>query len=100
MHFDAARTIIDCFICYIRVKLFAQVFQRHLRRSLYVKKMIAYAVTCFTLHSHNIQRADLHIANSRNSSWLPTQIHSVYLKKIKEDILHKIYTEKGTIIGI
>ena len=65
-----------------------------------MKKMIANAVTCFTLHSHNIQRADLHIANSRNSSWLPTQIHSVYLKKIKEDILHKIYTEKGTIIGI
>ena len=35
---------------------------------------------CFTLHSHNIQRADQHIANSRNSC-LPTRIHPVYLKK-------------------
>ena len=36
---------------------------------------------CFTLHSHNIQRADQHIANSRNSSCcLPTRIHPVYLK--------------------
>ena len=36
---------------------------------------------CFTLHSHSIQRADQHIANSRNSSCLPTRIHPVYLKK-------------------
>ena len=36
---------------------------------------------CFTLHNHNIQRADQHIANSRNSSCcLPTRIHPVYLK--------------------
>ena len=35
---------------------------------------------CFTLHSHSIQRADQHIANSRNSC-LPTRIHSVYLKE-------------------
>ena len=35
---------------------------------------------CFTLHSYNIQRADQHIANSRNSC-LPTRIHPVYLKK-------------------
>ena len=35
---------------------------------------------CFTLHSHSIQRADQHIANSRNSC-LPTRIHPVYLKK-------------------
>ena len=54
---------------------------------------------CFTLHSHNIQRADQHIANSRNSC-LPTRIHPVCLKKITEDILHKIYTEKGAVIGI
>ena len=31
---------------------------------------------CFTSHSHSIQRADQHIANSRNSC-LPTRIHSV-----------------------
>ena len=31
---------------------------------------------CFTLHSHSIQRADQHIANSRNSC-LPTRIHPV-----------------------
>ena len=36
---------------------------------------------CFTLHSHSIQRPDLRIANSRNSSCLPTRIHPVYLKK-------------------
>ena len=35
---------------------------------------------CFTLHSYSIQRADQHIANSRNSC-LPTKIHAVYLKK-------------------
>ena len=33
---------------------------------------------CFTLHSHNIQRADQH--NSRNSC-LPTRIHPVQVKK-------------------
>ena len=31
---------------------------------------------------------------------LLTTIPSVYLKKITEDILHKIYTEKGAIISI
>ena len=31
---------------------------------------------CFTLHSYSIQRADQHIANSRNSC-LPTRIHPV-----------------------
>ena len=54
---------------------------------------------CITLHSYSIQRADQDIDNSRNSC-LPTRIHPVYLKKITEDILHKIYTEKGAIIGI
>ena len=29
---------------------------------------------CFTLHSHSIQRADQHLANSRNGC-LPTRIH-------------------------
>ena len=50
---------------------------------------------CFTLHSHSIQRADQHIANSRNSC-LPTRIHPVYLKKS----LKTFYTEKGVITGI
>ena len=54
---------------------------------------------CFTLHSHSIQRAEQHICNSRNSC-LTTRIHLVELKKITEDILHKIYTRKGGIIGI
>ena len=42
-----------------------------------------------------------YIANSRNSC-LHTRIHSVYLKKyvFTENILHKIYTEKGAMIGI
>ena len=55
---------------------------------------------CFTLHSDSIQRVDQYIANSRNSSCLPTRIHPMYLKKITEDILHKICTEEGAIIGI
>ena len=59
-----------------------------------------FSLMCFTLHSHSIQRADQHIANSRNSSCLPTRIHPMYLKKITEDILHKIYTEKDAVIGI
>ena len=33
-----------------------------------------YSFLCFTLHSHSIQRADQHEANSRNSC-LPTRIH-------------------------
>ena len=33
-----------------------------------------YSFLCFTLHSHSIQRADQHVANSRNSC-LPTRIH-------------------------
>ena len=39
------------------------------------------------------------IANSRHSC-LPTRLHSVQLKKITEDILHKIYTEEGAITGL
>ena len=35
---------------------------------------------CFTLNSHRIQRADQHIANSRNSCLL-TRMHTVQLKK-------------------
>ena len=35
---------------------------------------------CFTLQSYSIQRADQHIANSRNSC-LPIRIHPMYLKK-------------------
>ena len=56
-----------------------------------------YSFMCFTLDSYSIQRTDQHIANSRNSC-LPTRIHLP--KKITEGILHKIYTEKGVIIGI
>ena len=49
---------------------------------------------CFTLHSNNIQRADLHIANSRNSSCLPTRIHPVYLKKSQKTFYIKV-TQKS-----
>ena len=51
------------------------------------------SVMCFTLHSHSIQRADQHIANSRNSSCLPTRIHPVYLKKSHETFYIK-FTQK------
>ena len=48
---------------------------------------------CFTLHSHNIQRADQHIANSRKCSCLPTRIHPVYLKKSQKTFYIK-FTQK------
>ena len=48
---------------------------------------------CFTLHSHSIQRADQHMFFTYYDT-------SSVAKKITEDILHKIYTEKGAIIGI
>ena len=54
---------------------------------------------CFTLRSYSIQRADQHIADSRNSC-LPTRIHPVYLKKSLKTFYINIYTEKGAIIGI
>ena len=46
-----------------------------------------------------IQMANQHRAKNRNSC-LPTRIHPAFLKKITEDILHKIYIEKGAKIGI
>ena len=52
---------------------------------------------CFTLYSHNIQRADQHIANIEMVVYL---LGSSVAKKITEDILHNIYTEKGAITGI
>ena len=57
-----------------------------------------YFFMCFTLHSHSMQRADQHLAESRNSC-LPTRIQPVQLKK-SENILHKIYTHKSAITGI
>ena len=36
---------------------------------------------CFTLYSHNIQRADQHIANIKIPSSLRTRMHPVWLKK-------------------
>ena len=47
----------------------------------------------FTLHSYSIQRADQHIANSRNSC-LPTRIHPVYLKKSLKTFYIKFTQEK------
>ena len=47
---------------------------------------------CFTLHSHSIQKADQHIANSRNSC-LPTRIHPVLLKK-PQKIFYITLTQK------
>ena len=38
------------------------------------------SVMCFTWHGYTIQRADQHVANSKNSS-LTTRIHPVHLKK-------------------
>ena len=60
-----------------------------------IKKIIANAPLCVLLCTATAYKEQ---TNSRNSR-LPTRIHPVYLK-ITEDILHKIYTEKGAIIGI
>ena len=53
------------FICQITIILEAQVFQRQLRRSLKMKKIIANAPLCVLLctASYSIQRADKHIAS-------------------------------------
>ena len=48
---------------------------------------------CFTLHSYSIQRADQHIANSRNSCLL-TKIHPVYLKKSLKQLYTKLTQKK------
>ena len=48
---------------------------------------------CFTLHSYSIQRADQHIANSRNSC-LPTKIYPVYLKKSQKTFYIKSTQKK------
>ena len=63
-----------------------------------IKKIIANAPLCVLLCTATAYKEQTNITNSRNSR-LPTRIHPVYLK-ITEDILHKIYTEKGAIIGI
>ena len=47
---------------------------------------------CFTLHSYRIQRADQHVANSRNSC-IPTRIHPVRLKKSLKTLYIK-FTQK------
>ena len=44
---------------------------------------------CFTLHSYSIQRADQHIANSRNSC-LSTRLHPVLLKKSQKNFYIKL----------
>ena len=54
---------------------------------------------CFTLRSHSIQRADQHIANTQKKMFTYYDESSA-AKKITEDILNEIYTEKGTITGI
>ena len=55
---------------------------------------------CFTLHSHSIQRAYQHLAIANAQKKLSIKMHPVQLKKSTEDILNKIYTEKGTVTGI
>ena len=47
---------------------------------------------CFTLHSYSIERAEQHIANSRNSC-LPTRIHPTYLKRSQKTFYTK-FTQK------
>ena len=49
---------------------------------------------CFNLHSYSMQRADQHIANSRNNC-LPTRIHPVRLKKITKSFYIKFTQKKG-----
>ena len=48
---------------------------------------------CFTLHSYSIERAEQHIANSRNSC-LPTRIHPIYLKKSRKTFYTKCTQKK------
>ena len=57
---------------------------------------------CFTLHSRSSGKEQINLQlRVEIVVQLPTRIHpSSVAKKITEDILHKIYTEKGTITGI
>ena len=48
--------------------------------------------TCFTLHCHSRQRADQHIANSRNSC-LPSRMHPMELKK-SQKTFYMEFTQK------
>ena len=65
-----------------------------------MKTIITYAPLCVLLRTVTaVTKADKHIVNSRNS-YLSTRIHPMKLKKPTEDILHKIYSEKGAITGI
>ena len=48
----------------------------------------------FTLYSHSVQTADQLIANSRNSSCLPTRIHLEYLKKSQKTFCIKFIQKK------
>ena len=59
----------------------------------------SFAVLYLAHPQHTKIRPTYIIANSRHSC-LPTRLHSVQLKKITEDILHKIYTEEGAITGL
>ena len=70
-----------------------QVFQRQLRRSLHMKKIITYAPLCVLLRTVTaVTKADKHIVNSRNS-YLPTRIHPMKLKK-PQKIFYIKFTQK------
>ena len=71
--FHAIRTITDSFMLDNNISTSVSEAAEKIPQ---MKKIIANAPLCFTLHSHSIQRADQHIGNSRNSC-LPTGIHLV-----------------------
>ena len=65
-----------------------------MRRSLQLKKIIANApYVYYFAQPQQLQRADQHIANSRNSC-LPTRIHPVYLKKHRRHFTQNLHGKR------
>ena len=79
-------------------------FQRQLRRSLQMKKIIANAPLCFLVckatESKQHANSNIQLTVEKVVYLLEQQDTSSVAKEITEDILNKIYTEKGAITGM
>ena len=63
--FDAVRTIIDCFMLDKENIISTSVSEADEKVPTEEKDYRKCSIICFTLHSYSIQRADQHIANTR-----------------------------------
>ena len=65
-----------------------------------MKKIIANAPLCVLPCTAGTHKEQTNIQLTHRKSCLPTRMHPVQLKKITEDILNKICTDKGTTTDI